>query len=232
MKDLSELYKHKGSDVAVFLGCGSSINRITDAQWRKIRTFDTWTSNFFIYHNFVPKFYHLELKSGLPEHLRIWREKRQGKGEKYAKVVFVIMKDRKHLIDAIGEHEHIYCYERVEGKCDPREPFHPTIVTHRCIASFTLILELLKKFDYKKIVLFGVDLRDSLYFWTDDPKYGEVHANTNSGRKHGVAHTTAHRVLEYIYGFNEYKMRGNLYIGHKDTLLYPRLGHIDIRSIK
>lgn len=228
MKDLNEIYKYKDSDVAVFFGCGSSINRITKAQWRKICTFDTWTSNFFIYHDFVPKFYHLELKSGLPEHLRIWSERKQSKGEKYAEVKFVIMKDRAYLTDAIGEHEHVYCYERATGKCNPEEPFHPTILTHRCGASFTLILELLKKFGYKKIVLFGVDLRDSRYFWTDDSKYGEVHSNTNSGHKPDMQHTTAYEALEYIWGFNKYKMGGNLYVGHRDTLLYPGLKYIKI----
>lgn len=232
MKDLSELYERKGSDVAVFLGCGSSINRVTEAQWRKIETLDTWASNFFIYHSFTPKFYHLELKSGIPEHLRIWKERKQDKGEEYAEVLFVMMEGRKHLIDAIGRHEHIYCYKRMEGECDPRMPFHPTIMTHRCIASFTLILELLKRFGYKKIVLFGVDLRDSKYFWTDNPKYGKVHANTNSDRKPSMEHTTAYRILEYICGFNECKMKGNLCVGHKDTLLYPRLEYVDIRSIK
>lgn len=232
MKDLTELCKLKGSKVAIFLGCGSSINRITKEQWKRIRTFDTWASNFFIYHDFVPKFYHLELKSGIPEHLRIWRERKRSKGKKYREVVFVIKSDEPHLIKAIGEHKHIYCYKRVKGKCDPKALIHPAIVTHNCQASLTVVLELLKRFDYKKIILFGVDLKDSRYFWTDDSKYGQVHDNTNSGQARDKLHTTAPKVLKYLYGFNKYKMGGNLYVGHKDTLLYPGLTYVDIESVK
>ena len=62
MKKLKEIYKCKGSDVAVFLGSGSSINNITNRQWKTMSKLDTWTVNNWVYHPFIPKFYHLEIK--------------------------------------------------------------------------------------------------------------------------------------------------------------------------
>ena len=232
MKDLSAIYEHKKSDVAVFLGCGSSINKISKSQWRKINAFDTWTSNHFIYHpRVVPNFYHLELKSSKTEWLKNWRQRKIDKGKAYKNVNFIVMRGRQYLLDAIGEHEHIYSYERKKGKCNPKDAIHPTIVTHNCNASFTLILELLYRFKYNKVVLFGVDLHDSRYFWTGRPEYGKVHDNTNRGRRQDVLHTTAGKVQNFVIGFNKHKMKGRIFVGYKDTLLYPKLKFVDIMEI-
>ena len=233
MKDLSDIYERKGSDVAVFLGCGSSINEITKPQWRKITTFDTWTSNHFIYHRFVPDFYHLELKSGNVEWLENWRLRKKAKGRKYDNVNFIVMRGRKYLTDAIGEHEHVYCYERRKGRCDPRASVHPTIVTHNCNASFTLILELLHRFDYDKVVLFGVDLHNSKYFWTGRPEYGDVHDQTNRGKGPDELHTTAGRVVNFVKVFNRHRMQGRLFVGYRDTLLHRKKGlkYLDVMDL-
>ncbi len=233
MKDLSDIYERKGSNVAVFLGCGSSINSITKPQWRKIATFDIWASNYFIYHRFVPRFYHLELKSSRTNWNESWRKKKAGKGKKYDNVNFIVMKGRKYLTDAIGEHEHVYCYERKKGKCDPRTSMHPTIVTHNCNASFTLILELLHRFDYEKVVLFGVDLHNSKYFWTGRPEYGEVHDQTNKGKKLDEFHDTARKVVDFTVGYNKYRMQGRLFVGYRDTLLYRKKGlkYLDVMEL-
>jgi len=224
LKDLSEIYERKGSDVAVFLGCGSSLNNITKAQWRKIATFDTWVSNYFIYHRYVTRYYNLELKSSRTDWKEIRQRRKLGKGRRYEDVSFIVMRGRKYLTDAIGEHEHVYCYERIKGRCDPRAPIYPTVVTHNCNASFTLVLELLHRFNYEKVVLFGVDLHDSRYFWTDKPEYGEVHDQTNAGRKPNEVHTTAKKVVNFATGFNKHKMRGQLFVGYRDTLLYRKKG--------
>ena len=62
--DFKKLPEYKKSDYGVFLGCGSSINEITQKEWEIIDSCDTWVSNNFLYHWFIPDFYHVELKSG------------------------------------------------------------------------------------------------------------------------------------------------------------------------
>ena len=107
MENLCGIVKHKGSDTAVFLGCGSSINNITQEQWNKIKQFDTWSTNNWAYHSFVPKFYHLEMrKPNTPArklHIQLIQKKMEH--EAYNNTVFVINRDRKYLFDIIGKNE-------------------------------------------------------------------------------------------------------------------------------
>ena len=60
--DVKSLWSKKKSNQAIFLGCGPSINDITDEQWRKIDSMDVWVSNNWYIHDVVPDFYHLEVK--------------------------------------------------------------------------------------------------------------------------------------------------------------------------
>ena len=62
IQGVESLRSKKKSDQAVFLGCGPSINDITDEQWGKIDSMDVWTSNNWYIHDVVPDFYHLEVK--------------------------------------------------------------------------------------------------------------------------------------------------------------------------
>ena len=89
MNSIREIYKHKKSDIAIFLGCGSSINDITEEQWNIIADHDIWTSNNWLYHPIVPNFYHVEVKSYNKE---IWKKRKQEKGTSYKNVVFIIIR--------------------------------------------------------------------------------------------------------------------------------------------
>lgn len=254
MKPFNEIYKHKGSDVAVFLGCGKSINNITPAQWKAISKFDVWTSNNFIYHDFVPDFYHVEIKRN--KNLDIWTHWRHDiKGKKYDNVKFII-KDhpkRKFLLDAVGrKSKYVYGYhmKKINVKAKgtlPNYKMGSRHLTCNCNASFTMILEMLYKFKYKKVIFFGVDLDDSRYFWSDmnfnrggkaskrRAKYkGEkVHCNFNKNNDPNKPHTTSH-LVPYIVGFNKKYMNKigcKMYVGHKKTLLYPGLPCINILKV-
>jgi len=255
MKPFNEIYKHKKSNIAVFLGCGKSINNITEEQWKSISQFDVWTSNNFIYHDFIPDFYHVEIKPN--KNLDIWTHWRHDvKGKKYDNVKFII-KDhpkRKYLLDAVGrDSKYVYGYHmrkiNVKAKgITPNYKISSGNITCNCNASFTMILEMLYKFKYEKVIFFGTDLNDSRYFWSDpnidfggknsrrNAKYkGErVHCNSNKNNDPNQPHTTSHLVT-YIVGWNKRymsKIGSKIYTGHKKTLLYPSIPYINILKVK
>lgn len=91
------------------------------------------------------------------------------------------------------------------------------------------MLDILYKFGYNKIILCGVDLLNSKYFWTNgDPKiYGEVHCNWNkedTGNKINDPHKT-HNVSGFIIYLNNLMKNQDkeIFIINEKTKLYPDL---------
>lgn len=226
--ELDDLKQYISGDIAVFLGSGSSINTITKKQWVKLLSFDTWAVNNWVYHpTIVPKFYHLEVK---PYDKDILKRRFEEKWEKYRDTKFITYQYRKELINEVVGHENesnIYTYNREKVKNGEKIRKHK--LTRSYNASITVVLDMLYKFGYNKIILCGVDLLDSKYFWTDgDPKvYGEVHCNWNKdtiGHKINDPHST-HNVSDFIINFNEYMKIHNkeVFIINNKTKLYPHI---------
>jgi len=241
MKSIRNIYKHKGSDTAVFLGSGTSINDITEKQWESIAKTDTWTINNWMYHPFVPTFYHVEVKS---YNLALWKKRKKEMGDKFKDTVFIINRDRQYLLDVIGKQKYIYGYkmDKINVMNKPVVPqytpnMNADVLTCNLNSSMTLLLELMWRFKYKKVIFFGVDLNDSRYFWTGRPEYGEVHAQWNKdheGRKPEQPHNTSH-IKNFIVWFSKKRMGefgGQFYTGHKKTLLYPDLEYFDVEELQ
>jgi hypothetical protein len=240
MKPLQDIYKHKKSDIAVFLGCGSSINNITKKQWNKISKVDSWAVNNWLYHPFVPNFYHIEVKKNDKD---IWKKRKIERGNDFKNTVFFInIKRRKILLDIIGNEKYIYSYnmDKINIVNEPIIPKYvpssnPNTLICNLNASITMVLELICNFKYKKVIFFGVDLYNSIYFWTNRPEYGETHIQWNQapGKTPNDPHNTAH-LKNFIIWFSENRMKdigGEFFVGHKDTLLYPGLKFIDIEQV-
>jgi len=240
LQSIKDIFKHKGSDIAVFLGSGESINNITEAQWEKISTFDTWTTNNWLYHPFTPKFYHVEVKKYNRE---IWKKRRIESGDRFKETIFIINRDRKYLLDVIGEHEYIYGYKmhKINSKKKDIVPKYrpkknPEILTCNLNASLTMILELFWRFEYKKVVFFGTDMNNSKYFWTGRKEFGETHCQTNKdheGKDPELPHGTAH-LKNFIVWFSQKRMKkvgGEFCVGYTDTLLYPDLNLVNIEEL-
>jgi hypothetical protein len=241
MKSISEIYEQKKSDTAVFLGSGSSINNISDDQWEAISKTDTWTVNNWVYHPFIPRFYHVEVKSYNKD---IVKRRIAERGDDYNNTNFIVNKNRKYILDVIGPKENIYSYkmnkinvvkENIIPKYKP--DINTNILTCNLNSSLTMLLELMCRLKYKRVVFFGVDLFNSLYFWTDKLEYGETHCQWNKdheGRKPDQPHNTSH-VKNFIVWFSEKRMSeigGKFFVGHKDTMLYPDLDLYDITRNK
>lgn len=235
--------KYKGSENAVILGSGSSINNISKEEWRKISLFDTWSlNNWMCHHPFVPKFYHLELKRDFD----FWKERRDLKGIMYDRVIFIIQSKKYELYSkAIGKDNKIFTYEIVQHWNPKRENIplpnnfnlDSTKITKAYSSSIPVLLDIIYKMKYKNIITFGIDLNNSKYFWTGRPDlYGAAYEDTN--KNYPVAHPhNTFGVQNYIKAFNERflkKNRINFYVGHKDTLLYTTniLKKINILDLK
>lgn len=237
MEKLEKMYRLKGSDVAVFLGSGPSINNITGKQWKTISRLDTWTVNNWVYHPFVPKFYHLEIKRYNSELLK---KRMRMRGDDYRNTNFIVNQRRTYLLDIIGPQKHIYGYEKrkINVLKEPIVPKYkpsndPNVLISNLNSSVTMLLELFCRFKYEKVVFFGMDLTSSLYFWTNRPEYGETHCQWNKdheGRKPEQPHNTAH-IKNFVVWFSKKRMDkvgGEFFVGHKDTLLYPDLKYLKL----
>ncbi len=240
MEKLEKIYKHKKHDVATFLGSGPSINNITDEQWKIISDkTDVWAVNYWLYHPFVPDFYHVEVKSyNRKSAKKTWASR----SDDYKDCVFVINQDREYLLDIIGEKQYIYLYKmnkinRTQAPIIPKymPETDPNVLTCNLISSVTMLMELMWRFKYEKVIFFGIDMTNSRYFWTGKPEFGETHCQWNKdheGRKPNAPHNTAH-IKNFMVWFSQKRMAefgGEFFVGHKDTGLYPDLRYIDIEK--
>ncbi len=167
--NINLLRKKKNSDYAIFLGCGPSINDITEEQWKKIQSMDIWTSNNWYIHNVVPDFYHLEVK--LHRNGEYSAKKIKERKQDYADVNWILDKTRPYLFDIVGDSPNIYAYDKnYRGDDGFYEPTSEQVQVS-CGASITIVLDLMQKMNYDKIYFCGVDLYSSEYFWTNNKNY-------------------------------------------------------------
>jgi hypothetical protein len=218
--DFKKLPEYKKSEYGVFLGCGSSINAITKNQWKAIEQCDVWVSNNFLYHWYIPDFYHVELKSGKRQWLNLWKRRKADKGDTYDDVKFICNRDHcGHILPQIGEHPMVFGYPRKVWKSNNRCKRDLKFGNHSNNASFTLVLDLLSRMGYKKTILFGVDLLNAKYFWTGKREFGETHCDTNKDRPKKSPHTTAGRVPHFVQTCRTLWFKDTLYLGYEKSLL-------------
>jgi hypothetical protein len=241
IKDFSNIYKHKKSDVAVFLGCGKGINNISKTEWKKIYEFDVWASNNWIYHpDYIPHFYHVELKQ---YDFEIMQRRFKQREKDYKDVVFIYHKDLVFKSFS-KKFENIYKYNVV--RMFPKEKQNVNAkykmstgnnVSHLYMSSFTSILEILYRFGYKQIVVYGCEFYTSEYFWTywsDDlgpfhHRWNKQHEGKSSKAKYNTVHT-----LPFIIDFNKRWLLPEgkeMFVGNKDTLLFPELRYKNILEV-
>ncbi|MFX0140288.1 MAG: hypothetical protein ACFFDN_41995 [Candidatus Hodarchaeota archaeon] len=246
------LRNHVKSDTCIFLGSGQSINNITSSQWEKIKQFDIWTVNNWIYHpDIVPDFYHIECKH---YNYFILKERFKQKWKYYRGTKFIFPKDklirmpdksRHKLYEIVPPYALKFCYlmryrdrKRTSVIFDANYGRDPNLLTKSFDMSVTLVIELIYRMSYNKIIIFGMDLKDSFYFWSSgDEKYGKVHHLTNKAHENKdpkLPHGT-HRIVEFIDDFNKRWMipyKKQIFVGYKDTLLYPKIDYIDVETLK
>jgi len=181
--DKGTVLKYKNSDTLFILGSGSSIEEVTEKQWDIIAKNDSLAFNWFIYHKFIPKFYHIEYDRSL-----FFREFQKSAIKKRAfdyrnTVIFV-----HHIARKRGMHPRFmpdffpfnpkccfYKYPNIIKKPTIQpltaEDFKNGFQIRGCL---NLMLYIAYKMNYKNIVLMGVDLLNHIYFYDDYEKYPDA----------------------------------------------------------
>jgi hypothetical protein len=226
---LSEFYDNRKSDTVVYLGSAESINNITPEQWEKMDDlYDTFALNNWVYHPYIPHFYHLELKTYNKDlWARRFKEKKAAYLQKECK--FVIRNDKKYLAEALGDYPYVYYYkinvvdtQKVVHK-DPTYPTNdPNVLSHMGQSSMSVLFDLFRRMGYKRIVMFGVDYTSSRYFWTGRPEFGETHCQTNKdheGHDPNLPHATLN-MIEFVTGYS--KKYIPVYVGYEENIFFQQ----------
>ena len=184
--DLNRLLAHKTSDTIHVLASGSSINDISDNQWKIINAADSVGLNNWLLHEFVPTFYFFESDADLDRHKdlnKIRFDNFFARKDQYMGIPTIVHFSNKRYFDIAGLKEH-----NLASQCHFQASFAlPAESTEDFIQSLNLANELglYEKINpaiyrrgsiariihfavcmgYKNIVLHGTDLNGSEFFF-------------------------------------------------------------------
>lgn len=245
------LIRHKTSDTLFVLGSGPSINDISEDEWKVIAEHNSIGFNYFLAHPFVPTFFHMELR---PKELDIFRGCYAQRRDAYEGIPFMInyhfLGNDLKLADVDFIRNKLVTIPRTYSEAKPDDLAGILGFAHDIIApsdnsflvhyrgSLCLMISLAVLLGYKKIVLAGVDLNNSTYFYCDEryaceATYPLVHDRCQqTAEMSNAAHATADpsfipstitidRLL-HMLDENVLKKRGiELFVYSKGSLLYP-----------
>ncbi|MEK6477778.1 hypothetical protein WJR50_09600 [Catalinimonas sp. 4WD22] len=264
--DFQNLINYKNSDTLFVLGSGATVNNLSTEDWDTVRNFDSLALNFFLAHPHTPTFLQIEL--GGP-HFSYFKDLYLKKESTFKKVPIIISLYEKlkefpfHYLDYIKNpfissprrfnyfsendlREIFSWYEKFKREKDFLFHYRGSLIT--AISLGTML-------NYKRIILLGIDLNSTEYFY-DHPMYHSKEVlNLISYRKAqekerylAIAnqleeiHPTANKnwvkenmtIDEIIKVYKEEvldKRNIELYVTNKKSLLYPALDYIDIKAL-
>ncbi len=241
------------SDTLFILGSGASINSYSKSNWQAIAQHDSIGFNYWVLHDFVPSFYCFEIPRGL-EYLKVLTHNLMAKWSSYCDLPFIL----KGPIQAIDQgtymllpsslKKNIHIPLQVELPGYTPNTFEKVLKYLLCLgcfqrnnngkflfskqASLSFLVFWAYFMGYKQIVMCGVDLNNTEYFW-------ETHTHQLKGAgllippKAQLA--SIHRTLDPSYGdvtidqvlncVDNVLLKPNgikLYVGSKKSALYPR----------
>lgn len=208
--DESQVRAARRSDTVFVFGSGSSLNDVTEAEWESIAAHDTFGFNAFYQQDWVRTDFHL-LRGGVYGELR-WRvhanevSDRLRANSRFAGTIFLLQEDYfGYFANQLVGHGLLPPGARVFRYRTAREPGPPTRsfaegVRHSpgTLADAVNCAYLL---GWREIVLAGVDLYDSRYFFLEpdetlayDPRRGTLvpaEVNNIRGNRYDEPHNTA-----------------------------------------
>lgn len=247
-----DILSNKKSDTIFVLGSGSSINRMTHEQWKVVENNDSIGFNFWLLHDFVPNYYVLEPIGG--ERGNVLKHNLQHRAKNYRDVPF-ILKDAARLKEtAFLENFPLFIRKRLLisrainipgttmaeftrsidllSKKEIPQMLHTGLLL-KMRATLSFILFLAYSMGYTKIVLCGVDLNNSTYFFEESAesylqKGLKIPANEQKVNLHRTIDPELGEVTvdQAVYVMKQliFEPQGiKLYTGSKTSLLYPEL---------
>jgi hypothetical protein len=238
----------KKSNTLFILGGGASINNISKDELAFIRKSDSFGFNNWIIHDFVPNIYMFE-EDRLQ--MNILYKNMRKRSQDYLKVP-ILYKTLKPMLPDFKEFPHklisnLYISTPFEIPGKTNKDVRTSI---RHIAS---IFYLLKKFNihfqtrasisdiiiygalggYENVILCGIDLNTSKYFWEHNLSYYSgknviVPFSGQTGTIHSIIDKNVNPISidDVIYAINDFILKPhgiNLYVAFNSSLLYPKI---------
>ncbi|MCA0446066.1 MAG: hypothetical protein LCH54_07525 [Bacteroidetes bacterium] len=195
---LNEYKRFKKSDTVFILGSGSSINNISDEQWKIIKQKDSISFNLFLVHDHVPTyhFHEIPIKHGfrdgeVPFIKKVLAENK----DTYGSTVPVIFRYRRFVQYGLTKEY----FSEIKDNVFFILPHFVSTTNKKLLGLYINILKFINRISgktwtypvfyhagsislmisfaasvgYKKIITLGVDLNDNKYFWdnSDNPYY-------------------------------------------------------------
>jgi len=218
-----ELLQRRNSDTVFIFGSGSSLNDLSDQQWRDVERHDTIGFNWFVRQQFVRCDFHFlreiggddfDPKSWTPR-LRRYCELLAGNPHFASAIPMVqtgfraINGNRAIGYGLLPVERPLFLWRSLVGRYEPswsleRGLAHAHGTLHECV-NFAFLM------GWRTIVLAGIDLYDRRYFW--------MHADDPSGaaQSHRTADTVVHLMGEWARAFETRGTR--LYVYNPRSLL-------------
>lgn len=244
--------KYKKSDTIFILGNGPSLNEINDSQWEHIRKHDSFGINYSFLAGHIPTYHYSEYsrnKVGRENIVKIFNSKNYRKN--YKNVVFCLHSKyfrrlaHPRLVPLFYPENCIYYKYPVEkaiylgsGRHFSDKDFDESLVYRGTLCQ---VLQLVvNHFQYKNIILLGVDLDNANYFYKNYPELRDYYNNILFPYFKDVSKKTGNVKFDsmyikpgktqpfdqYLYALRNYlknKKGINLYIWSRQNMLYPGL---------
>lgn len=249
---------NRSSDTVFILGSGASINSLTKSQWRSIERADSFGLNFWPIHEFVPTCYVFEEPRD-PERSEALYAILQSKADAYRHVPIIAKTaDKLNLerfpsvlrpnlvlsanvalpVNDEASLRRALVHMRDRGSLEGLEALR-VIPFKRASITYLIFLGLF--LGYRKIVLCGVDLRDTGYFYDQHrSRYQAAGLPVPITGQTGTVHRTFDRgvgeltVDRIVYAIDELVLRPagvQLRVAHESSALHPRVpGYFDSRE--
>jgi hypothetical protein len=219
-----QLRAARRSDTVFVFGCGSSLNELAEEEWELFREHDSLGFNAFFRQDWLPVGFHL-FRVGVLESLR-WRPYAELAGRSvaesphYRDTIFLLQEGymaqfSNQLVGhrLLPEGAPVFRYRTARGKGLPNRSLRDGV--RHIAGTLDDAVSAAYAIGWKEIVLVGVDLYDSRYFWlpadktsTSDPATGEAIAadvNTYRGLRAEDLHSTAqHGVVDLMADWAEH----------------------------
>lgn len=249
-----DVLRQRSSQTVFVLANGPSIRDLTAPAWSMIGGCDSIGMNFWLYHSFVPRFYHIELTyepvemGGARSAYHHFLDALEGRAD-YAGVTWMVGKEHAaRLLKTRDVRTHVQTFARRRRvyyyPCAFPQPSSSLDESYFAAAARSLsdphlkpaanslgaVLSLAFTMGYQDIVLLGVDLNSSDYFWTGDGR-SDVHKERAWGGATAGPHPTlaparGEPVDRWLLAYRDHVLTPagvRLWIGSPRSALYPRL---------